>query len=236
MYKNNDIIQDLRGLPYLSGLDSDKLSGLARHAHKKRLSKGYLLFKELETIKYCFILQSGKIKLYKTSLEGRELIIRIVNPGEYICHESLFNGGRYFLNAVTVEESSVIVLPSDNFREVIHGEIGELGLKILEGLSERIKSLMTLVEDLAFRDVEQRIIVKLLQFAEEESHEKGNVVHLSLTHQDIASMTGTVREVVSRTMSKLKKKGVIVESTFRGFKIDRGYAYRLSGKEMLFMS
>ncbi len=218
---NQEIIKDLKVLPHLSCLNEDTLIKLASIARLRDIPQGYILFEELEPIRHCYILKEGRIKLYKTSPEGRELIIRVVNSMDYICCESLFDEGLHIINAVAMEDSSVITLPLDKFREILSAEIGGIGLKILESLSNGIKQLLSLIEDLAFRDVEQRIILKLQQLVDEVSVEE-DIVPLSLTHQDIASMVGTVREVVSRTMSRLKREGVIVQSNVRGFKIHRG--------------
>lgn len=88
--------------------------------------------------------------------------------------------------------------------------------------SGRIKLFKSspLVGTLTFKDVEHRVILALQRFTEEKSSQ-GKLVSLSLTHQDIASITGTVREVVSRTMLRLKKDGIISDSGVGGFTVDR---------------
>ncbi len=96
----------------------------------------------------------------------------------------------------------------------------EKGWKIVSGLCNKIQYLSNLIEDLTFKCVEEKII-NLFMRLHEEKLSYNRFINLQLTHQDIASMTGTVREVVLRVMSKLKKEGVIVESTPREFTIDK---------------
>jgi CRP/FNR family transcriptional regulator len=118
------------------------------------------------------------------------------------------------------------MVPADSFKKMLNSNVNPIGLKIISGLCMKIKYLSKLVEDLTFKDVEQRIILTLLRIAEEKASEE-SIVALTVTHQDIASMTGTVREVVSRTMARFKKEGVIASSSARGFKIDKDRLSRL---------
>ena len=118
------------------------------------------------------------------------------------------------------------MIPARYFKEMINSSVSGMGLRIITGLCNKIKYLSNLVENLTFKDVEQRVMVSLLRLAEEKSPQD-NIVSLSITHQDIASMVGSVREVVSRTMSRLKKERIIVDSNIKGFKIDKERLSRL---------
>jgi CRP/FNR family transcriptional regulator len=104
------------------------------------------------------------------------------------------------------------------------------GLKIIAGLCSRVRHLSNLVEDLTFKDVEERVMLALLRMAEEKAADVRQV-NLAVTHQDIAAITGSVREVVSRTMSRLKKEGVIIDSSAKGFLIDKENLLKLLGRK-----
>jgi CRP/FNR family transcriptional regulator len=216
----SEINHDLRILPCLSGLGDDDLAIIGRRAELKRITRNDVLFSESDPVRFFFVLRTGAVKLFKTSKDGRELIIRTMKPGDYFCCAPLFDGERSLANAVAVEDSTLIVIPSDKFKEMLCGSVGEIGLKVIVSLCAKIKHLSSLVEDLTFKDVEHRVLMTLLSLSEERSP-KENVVALSVSHHDIASMTGTVREVVSRVMSRLKKEGIITESSIRSFKIDK---------------
>lgn len=99
-------------------------------------------------------------------------------------------------------------------------DLSSTGVKIISSLCSRVRYLSDLVENITFKDVEERISLCLLKLIEEKETDK-SIVNLSITHQELASMTGTVREVVSRIMARLRKEGVIVESTAKGFRIDK---------------
>ncbi len=216
-----EINYQLRILPCLSGLGDEDLTVLSQKANLRRIAKNDVLFKESDEIKFFFVIREGAIKLFKTSKDGRELIIKMLKEGDYFCCAPLLTDGRSLVNAVAVENTTVVAIPEENFKEVIENGMSETGFKMLKGLCRRIKYLSGIIEDITFKDVEQRVALVLLRLAEERQPEEDGIVYLSVTHHDIASMAGTVREVVSRTMSRLKKEEVIMESAIRGLKIDK---------------
>lgn len=215
---------DLRKLPCLSGLKEDELSVIGRHAQIREFRKHQIIFEESDTARYIYVVRTGRIKLFKSSAQGRELVIKMIGPQEYFCCAPIYHERKYHVSAAAEEDSVLVVIPTEDFREMIGTGVSEMGLRIIAGLCSRIKYLSNLVENLSFKDVEQRVISTLLQCAKETSSED-NLISLSLSHQDIASMTGTVREVVSRAMSKLKKKKIITDSSASGFTVDK---HRLS--------
>jgi CRP/FNR family transcriptional regulator len=215
-----ETFNDLRTLPCLSGLKDEDLSAIGEQTHIKTYLKNEILFREDDPANFVFVVKTGMIKLFKISSGDRELSIKILGPSEYFCCAPLYLDGRYHVSAVAREDSAVVVIPAKDFKELISISVNGIGLRIIAGLCGKIKYLSGLVEDLSFRDVEQRIILVLSRLAQEKSPDR-NIVSLAITHQDLASMTGTVREVVSRTMLKLKKAEVIVESSVRGFTVDK---------------
>ncbi len=226
MTQVSEIGIDLRRLPCLSGLKEEDLASIGEMAVLKTVSRNEVLFEESEPMRSFFIVRNGAVKLYKTSSEGRELIVKIIGRGDYFCCAPIYAGGSYFVSAKAVEDTSLIVIPADQFKEMLCSGLNEIGLRILSGLCSRIRYLSNLVEDLTFKDVEQRATTALLRLAEEKAPED-TIVSLKITHQDIASMSGTVREVVSRIMSRLKKEGVITDSSIRGFKLNKESLSRL---------
>lgn len=219
MNLTSELINDLRRIPCLSGLDDEELSIIEQKVEVRNVSHNNVLFNESDPLRFFFIVRKGAIKLFKSSKEGRELVIRIMKEGDYFCCAPLFNKCQSIVSAIAIEDSTLIAIPEDYLRKVLFENMSDFGRKLVLGLCSRVRYLSNLVEDITFRDVEQRVITSLLRLAEEKSPEE-DIVHLTLTHHDIATITGTVREVVSRTMSRLKKEDII-ETTIRGFKIDK---------------
>lgn len=225
MSQVSDVLPELKILPCLSGLKDDDIEIIGRMAILKRYKKNEVIFEETDSAKFFFIVITGSVKLYKTSPQGKELLIRVMKQGDYFCCAPLYCG-TYHVNAMTVDESTLIVIPTDKFKELLSEGLSPMGMKIVSSLCSRVRYLSDLVENITFKGVEERIILSLQKLAEEKET-GGDIVELSVTHQDLASMTGTVREVVSRTMSRLKREGIILESTARGLKVSRSGLLRL---------
>lgn len=216
----SEMVSDLRMLPCLSGLQEDELAFIGGMSRVRHIPVNSILFLESEPVESFFIIRQGSVKLYKSSPEGRELIMRIMKAGDYFCCAPVYESKTHYVSAVALEDSVLLVIPADEFRRQLLGGISAIGMRMIGSLCSRIRYLSGLVEDLTFKDVEHRVLIALLKLAEEKIS-TDNIVSLSFTHQNIASMTGTVREVVSRVMLKLKKEKIIVESSIRGFKIDK---------------
>lgn len=142
-----------------------------------------------------------------------------MKEGDYFCCAAALSGERYFVSASAIEDSIVVTFPVHLFKRRFFGNMDPLTMKLIKGLCNRIRYLSSVIEELTFMNVEQRIGNLLFRFAVECG--KGDEVELSLTHQEIASMVGTVKEVVSRVMSIFKKEGIIIESSVRGFRLSK---------------
>lgn len=206
-------------LPCLVRLEEEGLTMLDQTLMLRRIDRDHVMFEESDTLEFFYIVSTGAIKLYRASREGREVLIRIIGPGECTCCAPLFGDRRYFVNAKALEESTLIAVPAEKFAMLLRTKLNKTGLSIISCLSGRLAHLLNLISDLTFKDVEQRVLISLLRVSREKAAEDDRAF-LPFTHSDIASMTGTVREVVSRTMSKLKKEGIITSSTVRGFAVD----------------
>ncbi len=213
------IVKELKVLPCLSLLTEEDLERIGNGLEIKNIKKNDVIFSEAEPVRDIFIVKKGSVKLYKTSSDGRELIIRIMKEGDYFCCAAALSGERYFVSASAIEDSVVVTLSLHLFKKRLFGNIDPLTMKLIKGLCNRIRYLSSVVEELTFMNVEQRIGNLLFRFAEECGG--GDEVELSLTHQEIASMVGTVREVVSRVMSRFKKEGIILDSNVKGFRVSK---------------
>jgi CRP/FNR family transcriptional regulator len=220
MNLSKTLSRDLRTLPCLAGLKEEELSIVGKHARIIKFLKKDTLFTESDAVDFLYVVRTGRIKLFKTSAKGKELIIKTIGPHEYFCCAPVFGDGKHFVSAMVTEESELVVIPVKNFKDMLNMSVSDTGMRIIDGLCQRVQYLSNLLENVSFNDVEQRVIGVLLRLAEEQSSEN-NIVPLSINHRDIASMTGTVREVVSRTILRLKKEGIIRDSNKKGFKIDR---------------
>lgn len=118
------------------------------------------------------------------------------------------------MDAVTVEDSFLCFIRLDHFRKHVFSRMDEIGLPVIRCLIKKIAYLLDIIDDLAFFDVETRLLKTLSRLSSKNNE------CIRLSHQDLAEMVGTAREVVSRSMAFLKKSGIITHSSIKGFKVD----------------
>ncbi|KJU81713.1 Crp/FNR family transcriptional regulator [Candidatus Magnetobacterium bavaricum] len=218
--KPDDTGSILQCMPCLMAFSEDELSVIQSNAVRKKCCRNDYLFWEGDEIRFVFVVESGHIKLFKTSEEGREIVIRIMRAGDYFCCAPLYADRKNMVNAIALEDTSLVLIPAEAFHETIYSGLTPMGTRVLSTICDRVKHLSGIIESLTFKDVVKRVLMILLNAANEKDPDS-NIVSLSLTHQEIASMIGTVREVVSRTMSRLRKEEVVFDSTSREFKVNK---------------
>ncbi|MBF0337394.1 MAG: Crp/Fnr family transcriptional regulator [Nitrospirae bacterium] len=210
----------LQCLPCLAAFSADELSSIESKAVRKNCCRNDYLFWEGDEIRFVFVVESGHIKLFKTSEEGREIVIRIMRAGDYFCCAPIYADRKNMVNAIALEDTSLVLIPTESFHENIYAGLTPMGTRVLSTICDRVKHLSGIIESLTFKDVVKRVLMILLNAANDKDPDS-NIVTLSLTHQEMASMIGTVREVVSRTMSRLRKQNIVLDSTSREFKVNK---------------
>ncbi len=210
MARDYEITNILRRLPCFSGLGEGILQKLRPFVKERRYLKGKIIFMKGEPCSELFVVKSGSIKLYTTSPEGREQTLRIMRPGDFFCGAPVFDAGRYPVSAVVLEEAVLASIAGEEFEEMI-GHNSTLAMTIIHDFCKRVRDLVSLVEELSLKDVSKRLARLILDMAEERGipTPEGILIRRPLTHREIASLIGTEREVVSRTLSRFQKEGLI---------------------------
>jgi CRP/FNR family transcriptional regulator, cyclic AMP receptor protein len=156
-----------------------------------------------------YALRSGRVKLYRQSKEKRQ-ILTLPMPGDCLGAESLPTGSPSPYAATTLTPAATICLPPDALKLLLdeHPDFQEVFLRLI---TDRLKQFVTLVHDLAFRDVTSRLATVLLARAESEGqpHDDGIIYDRLLSQQEFADMVGTAREVVYRTFKKFEADGLV---------------------------
>lgn len=156
-----------------------------------------------------YILLSGRVKLYRQSKDKCQ-ILALPITGDCLGAESLPTGAPGPYSATTLTPIKAIVLMPDDLQELLddHPDFQEIFLKLI---TDRLKQFVTLVHDLAFRDVTSRLAMVLLTRAETEGtpHHEGIIFDRLLSQQEYADLVGTAREVIYRTFKRFEDSGVI---------------------------
>lgn len=177
---------------------------------RKLFSAGELLFSEGEPCTGLHIIAGGKVRIFKTSMSGREQVLAVNGPGESVAELPVFDGGPYPASAVAIENSEIAFISRRDFNAFCL-EHPEVALKVLSVVGARLRSLVGIIEELSFTTIRQRLISVLVKLAQSQGRksERGTECMLPGTHQELANQLGTVRELISRNLMRLQAEGLI---------------------------
>jgi CRP/FNR family cyclic AMP-dependent transcriptional regulator len=197
----------LREIPVFSRLPEKQLEIIHNHTIERRFRKGMIIFLEGDTGEGFHYVKSGKVKVLRTSDDGREHIIKILGAGEIFAEVLMFNNRPYPATAVAVEPSCIGMIRNIDLEQLVLTN-NELALQLIKALSQRLIYAQQKIKNLALNDVMSRTVEVLLRLSQEQGDIKDNGVielALDLSRQDLANLVGTTRETVTRTLSSLKK-------------------------------
>lgn len=171
---------------------------------------GQTIFVEGDPCEGLYVIQSGQVKIFKTSPSGREQILTIEEAGRSIAELPVFDGGDYPASAAAIGESTLLLIRKKDFQSLFL-EHPEVGLKVLKVVGSRLRTMVNLINELSFSSVRHRLAALLLRLAQTEGKKTvgGIVFHLPSTNQELAAQIGTVRELVSRNLGRLQTVGII---------------------------
>jgi CRP/FNR family cyclic AMP-dependent transcriptional regulator len=190
----------LKNIPIFSTLSDDDLSTLAAAAVRKTFFKNTILINEGDETDSLYVICSGKVKAVINDEHGKEVILSIFGPGEYFGEIAFIDGERRSATIITREPTEVLIISSGVFRNILSSN-PDISLNLLVGAVKRIREANKQIESLALMDVYGRVARLLVHYA----RPKGDKMFIEekLTHQEIANMTGSSREMVSRIFKDL---------------------------------
>jgi CRP/FNR family transcriptional regulator len=199
------VVQGLRAISYLAAVPERELRALARRCVVRELPAGGHLFEAGRPARHLFVVLRGRVKVVRSSSGGREQVLHADGAGATLGEVPVLDGGGYVGTAVAVEPTRVLALPRDALLALCRRR-PEVARGVIEVLAGRVRAFAGLVEDLALHDLTTRLAAFL---AREGRRAGGPEFELSGTRDDVAARLGTVREPVSRALSRLRRAGVI---------------------------
>jgi len=188
------------------GLPAQQLEFMAQICLDQKFEKGQALFSEGSRAKGFYLVESGKVKIYKLSREGKEQILHIFGPGEILGEVPVFAGGSYPANAEAIEPSRALFFPRDSFVALI-GREPSIALNLLGILSRRLRQFTHLIEDLSLKEVPGRLAAYLIYLAERSG--RTEVLELDITKAQLAGLLGTIPETLSRILAKMSQQEIL---------------------------
>lgn len=198
------------------GIGEDKLSDIMSSGDRRVFESGATLFCQGDPAAKSYLVLKGRIKLTKLHEEGKEAIVRYINPGEMTAAISVFKGKNYPVTAQAVGPSEAVGWGRETMLKlmVVHPQIA---INLLSILVERLDDIQSRYLELQTERVEQRIARSLLRIMKQSGRktEEGILIDFRLSRQDLADYTGTTLYTVSRTLSSWEQRGWIVSGRER---------------------
>jgi len=200
----------MRRCPLFAGLKEEDLKRIRTIASLKQVEKKEILFSDGEVAKGFYVILSGKVKLYKLSPEGKEQILHVVGAPDAFAEAALFLEGTYPAHAEALTDCQLLFFPKRDFIQLIE-KSPQLSINMIVTLSHYLKRFASLIEELSLKEVSSRIAKYLVDLSLKLSKEgkSPKEVELDLSKTQLALKLGTISETLSRTLAKMKAKGII---------------------------
>ncbi|BDI07514.1 Crp/Fnr family transcriptional regulator [Sphaerotilus microaerophilus] len=203
MLSNLDLI---RRVPLFSMLTNEQAQTIADGVIKRRYRRGEIIVEQGRKSDALFILLSGRARVITSDARGREVILAVLEAGDYLGEMSLIDGEPHSATVRAEVQTDVLVLGRPEFGACLP-EASSLSYAILRGLVARLRNADRQIESLALLDVYGRVARALLDMAVEEEGQR--IIRSKVSRQDLAKVVGASREMVSRVMKDLEERGLI---------------------------
>jgi CRP-like cAMP-binding protein len=202
---------ELRAIPLLSELGDGELEHIASACRSQKIAKGSFIVHVDDPGPSLFFLIEGEAKATLMSEQGKEIVLAYLAQGDFFGELALLTGEDRSANVVALSDSVVVSLPAEDFHRQIRENAG-FAAAILRELAVRLRSATTKIGELALYDVTQRVTKTLqsMSSAEEKDGRQIWVISKRPTHQELAAVVGTSREMITRALRALEDEGLIV--------------------------
>jgi CRP-like cAMP-binding protein len=200
----------LKKIPLLADLHHDVLQRLAERVQLTEVRRRRVVYLPGDPGQAVFFVNGGRVKISKVTRDGKELTLAYRGPGEVFGELVLIDGGPREEMAEAMENALITEIERSEFERLIQRE-GMVGYRLTKIVAERRREVENKIETLIFKDVNAKLAELLLRLAVEYGveDERGTLVALKITHQEMANLIGSTRETVSLTLSQFKRKGLI---------------------------
>lgn len=197
-------------LPFFRHLSADAIARINRLFHDHEVRAGQTIYFEGDEAESLCLVALGKVKLVRNPGTGREVLLDILRGGDYFGNLATFGLQLYTETAVAQTDCCILKISADDFATIL-SSYPDVTRKVLEAVGKRLQESQEIVKQLSVFTVEQRIAAALLRLASKlgEGVESGVLIQLPFSRQDLAAMTGTTPETVSRVMSRFGEAGLV---------------------------
>jgi CRP/FNR family transcriptional regulator/CRP/FNR family cyclic AMP-dependent transcriptional regulator len=211
----------LRQVALFDCLGEPELEALSELTFSRTFDKGQLIILAEETGDTLFIIRAGQVKVSLIHEDGKEFILSLLGEGEVFGELSLLDDRPRSANVTAMVKTELLMLKRSDFLSLV-GRVPQIAISLLEELASRLRRTDDQVEGLALLDVHHRVAKTLLRMAQDggQTSPEGILIRKRPTHQQLANMSGTTRETVTRALKQLQDEGYI----------------RISGRQILILA
>lgn len=201
-------IEVLRRAPLFATLDDEAFRLLTDELAEVDLSRGASVFREGDQGDQLYFIVSGKVKLGRTSADGRESLVAILGPGELFGEMALFDPAPRSTAATAVSETRLAGLKNESLKALLH-QRPEVSMQLLQALARRLRRTNDNLSDLVFSDVPGRVAKAILDLADRFGRPAtdGILVAHELTQEELAQLVGASRETVNKALAEFVQRG-----------------------------
>jgi len=203
-------IELLQSVALFWDLSEEELGYISEKMIARHYESGQFIFLEDSEGEQCFFVVQGSVKVTRLSKDGREVILAMLNEGDFFGEMALLDGESRSANVIALEKTEVLTLNRADFLVVLH-DYPQIAIQLLKEMGHRLRKSDRQIASLSLSDAEKRIALCILRFADEQGIIRRGQVNIPRVpiQQDIANMAGTSRETVSRAINLLEKEQYI---------------------------
>jgi len=212
----------LNKIPLFSDLAGEEVARLATQVALEEIRRRRVIFLPGDPGQSVYFVSGGRVKISRVTRDGKELTLAYRGPGEFFGELCLVDGGAREEMAEAMENALVTEVPRDEFARLLDTHVS-VGAKMTRILCQRRRDLENKVEDLVFKDVNAKLSELLLKLGHDfgVDDDRGTLVAVKITHQEMANLIGSTRETVSLTLSQFKRNKLITTEGRKIILLDR---------------
>lgn len=205
-----DDVWFLKQIDWLQELSSDEWAELQRRGSRKLFEESQMIFEPSRDPQSVYVLETGRVRVYRLSAEGEEATLGYVAPGEVFGELPGFGDFARESFAAAAIHSAVWKIPVDIFRTLVRKR-PKLVIEVTRQIGERMKRVESRVESLVLRNVSSRVAMVLLELAEDFGERDGEswTLDLQLSQRELATLVGTTRQSINTVLGRFREEALI---------------------------
>lgn len=197
-------------VPIFADLDDATLAQINQIGTRKMFAKNSVILMEEELGSALFVIITGKVKVARSSTDGREVILTILSESDFFGEMAILDGLTRSATVSAIEDTELFMIQRNDFITLLK-TYPEISIALMQELTKRLRDADMKIKALSLKDAEGKVATVILQLADDIGKIKQGIVEIEKLplQQDLANMAGTSRETISRTLHSFAKKGLI---------------------------